>query len=215
MLQSFFEGMIILGVPMMFLFGPAFFALLQTSVQRSLKCGIFLAFGIFLSDTTLVALSFFGILQLLSSPSNQLAVGIIGGIILISFGVYTFSRKVHEDEHGNLYDNAIGVKTLGPAAYILKGYFLNIANPFLLIFWMGMMGLVSSEYGFQSNSIIAFFAGALIMVFSTDILKCLIANRIRKYFLKAKVINWINKIIGGVMLVFGIVLLIRAFYSFL
>lgn len=214
MLRSFLEGVILLGLPMVFMFGPAFFALLQTSVQRSFKSGIFLAFGIFLSDTTLVALSYFGILELLSAPSNQLIVGIIGGIILLAFGVYTFSRKVHIDEKGNIYDNAIGVKTFGPAAYMLKGFFLNIANPFLLIFWMGMMGLVSSQYDFQSKSVIAFFAGALVTVFSTDLLKCLIANRIRKYFLRASIINWINKIIGAVMLIFGIVLLIRAFYNF-
>lgn len=214
MLKSFFEGALFIGLPMAFMFGPAFFALLQTTVQRNLRSGIFLAFGILLSDSTLVALSFLGVLQLLSAPSNQLLVGIVGGIILICFGIYSFSRKVHIDEDGNLNDNAIGVKTLGPFTYILKGFFLNIMNPFLFIWWIGMMSFVSSNYRFDQHSIIVFFAGALFTVFSTDVLKCMVARRIRKIFLKPKVITLINKGIGIILMVFGVVLIVRVLYDY-
>lgn len=212
MVRSFFEGMLLLGVPMIFMFGPAFFSLIQTSIQRGLREGIFLAFGIILSDSTLVALSYLGVIQLLSAPENKLVVGIIGSVILVSFGVYTFSRKIKIDEKGKTTDNALGVKTLGPFTYILKGYFLNIANPFLLIFWMGAMGLVSSNYELTKD-ILSFFTGTLFTVFFTDILKCFLANRLKR-LLRTKFLNWINKVVGVLLVVFGIVLIARVFINF-
>ena len=91
----------ILGLTLSALLGPALFTLLQTSIHRGLKSGIFLAFGIFLSDVSVVYLAFLGALQLISQRSNYLIAGILGGSILIGFGLYTFLHKIHIDDNKN------------------------------------------------------------------------------------------------------------------
>jgi threonine/homoserine/homoserine lactone efflux protein len=202
---TFFKG-IVLGLTVCFLIGPSFFALLQTSIHRGFKSGFFLCLGIVISDFTLIALSYIGALQILDNAKNQFTIGIVGGIILVAFGVYTFTRKIFiaKDE----VDDDIRVKTPRPITYILKGYFTNIANPFLLIFWIGTMGLVSSQYEIGTNSVIIFFTGTLVTIFTTDIAKCFVANKLKQY-LKPNILHWINYILGVALVLSGIILIIR------
>ncbi|MCK5338675.1 MAG: LysE family transporter, partial [Bacteroidales bacterium] len=96
MITPIWEGLV-LGLTLAFLFGfgPALFALIQTSIHRGLWSGFQMAFGIFLSDATLVTLCLLGALQIINeTPENQLVFGLITGIILIIFGIVTFTRKV-------------------------------------------------------------------------------------------------------------------------
>ena len=81
----------ILGFSLAFLFGfgPAFFALIQTGLYRGLLSGVLLAFGIFLNDLVVVGLSLFGTSTIMSNVENFKTIGIIGGAILIVFGVVT------------------------------------------------------------------------------------------------------------------------------
>ena len=90
---------ILLGLTISVMPGPPLFTLLQTSVHRGLKSGFFLATGIFLSDITVVYLTFLGALQFINQKNNYIIAGIIGGSILIGFGIYTFYHKVKIDEN--------------------------------------------------------------------------------------------------------------------
>ena len=198
---------ILLGFTLAILIGPAFFTLIQTSIHRGFKSAIFLAFGILLSDATLVTFCALGLSQILSDDTHKKYFGIIGGIILIVFGIVTFTRKLASFSNG---DEDGEVKRPGLLTFIIKGYFLNIANPILIIFWVGVVsGVISNaEHGKLFNHVITFFAGALITIFATDILKCFIANRIKSY-LKPKVLIVINHTIGLLLVIFGIVLILK------
>lgn len=204
------EG-VVLGLTLAIMLGPALFALLQTSIHRGLKEGIILAFGIFLSDLALVSLCYLGMLQLIDdNKTNNLLFGVIGGAILIGFGIYTFTRKIQIDEENNAILEGRKPRLY---TYFLKGFFLNFTNPFIWIFWVGVMGLVKANYSPDNRNIIEFFSGTLITVFSTDILKCLIANKIRQR-LKPKVLMLTNHVVGILMALFGIALIIRALIWF-
>jgi threonine/homoserine/homoserine lactone efflux protein len=207
-MHPFFEG-VILGLTLAMLLGPALFALLQTSIHRGLKSGFFLAIGIFCSDITLVAFTYLGAVQLLSNERNYLLAGITGGVILIIFGVFTFVRKVHIDENNNL----IEVKIPGPFTYIAKGYFLNIMNPFVWFFWISVMVGIGSNYGADKQEVISFFAGTLTTIFGTDVLKVVVANRI-KHYLNPKLLILINRIVGILLAIFGVFLIFRVIFEF-
>ena len=86
MIHPLFEG-IVIGLTMAVMLGPAMFALLQTSIHRGTKAGVILAFGIFLSDLFVVIMSYLGAAQLLSGGKKSLVVGLIGGAILIIYGI--------------------------------------------------------------------------------------------------------------------------------
>ena len=203
-MNPFIEGAI-LGLTLAVLFGPALFALIQTSIHRGFRSGSLLALGIFFSDIALVFLCFFGALQILSNDYNRLFFGIISGIILIGYGIVTFTRKFQLDNNGN------GLEANKPRwiTFILKGFFLNIANPFVWLFWMGVTVGVTSNYGDETRLSIWFFSGALLTVFATDIIKVYIAKKLKR-FLRPEKIRIINQIVGVVLFFFGVVLIVRA-----
>ena len=198
-----------LGLTLAALLGPALFSLLQTSIHRGIKSGLFLAFGIFLSDLSVVMLTFLGALQLLNQKNNYLIAGIIGGIILIIFGFFTFRRNVplNEDER------TLNVKAPGAITFILKGYFLNLLNPFVWFFWISAMVGVGSNFGDDSKGVMLFFIGTLSTILGTDILKVVIANTIKKY-LKPQFITRINHVVGVLLIGFGVFLIIRTILNF-
>lgn len=208
-MHPFFEG-VILGFTLAMLLGPALFALLQTSIHRGVKSGFFLAFGIFISDITVVIFTYMGAVQLLSNERNYIMAGICGGIILILFGVYTFVRKVHIDENNNLI---VVKKVPGVLTYLLKGFFLNVMNPFVWFFWISVMVGIASNYGADKPAVTSFFMGTLFTIFGTDMLKVVIANKI-KHYLNPKVLILINRIVGILLAIFGIYLILRVIFQF-
>jgi len=207
-MHPFLEGTI-LGMTLAIMLGPALFSLIQTSIHRGLYRGILLAGGIFLSDLALVVLCYLGAVQIIGNDRNYLMFGVIGGLVLVIFGVVTFLRKVQVTDENNL----IAVSIPGPLTYIFKGFFLNFANPFVWLFWVSVMVTVSSGYGTDSWSIKAFFAGSLLTILVTDILKVIIANRLKRY-LKPRILIMINHLVGILLVLFGIYLVIRTFLNF-
>ncbi len=198
------------GILLAFLIGPSFFALIQTSIYRGFNSGLQLALGIVLSDITLIGLSYLGALQILSNDKNKYVVGIAGGIVLIIFGVITFLRKYKIPSSSKI---EIRVKTDKIFKYILKGYFINILNPFLIIFWLAVITGITAKYDINSKETVIFFVGVIVTVFLTDAFKCFIAHKIKKY-LNLKVIILINRVVGILLIVFGIFMFVRLFYDF-
>ena len=208
-----YEG-ILLGLTLSLLlgWGPALFALLQTSLHRGFLGGAFLALGIFLSDLFLIGLGLIGAVQVFYKPNNQLLFGIVGSIILIAFGIVTYRRKVKVNINIDNDTSRIEDKP-GPLTYILKGFFLNSTNPFVWIFWMGIVVGFTANYEGTLISLFSFFATALLTVFGIDLLKAFSAYKIKKY-IKITYINWINRITGVGLIVFGIYLIIKTLITF-
>jgi threonine/homoserine/homoserine lactone efflux protein len=176
-LHPLFEG-IILGLTVAITLGPALFALLQTSIKHGVKTGIFLALGIFLSDLTLVVGCFFGASQIITDPGYHLVLGIIGGVVMCVFGIYTLFKKVPQTEQVEPIDE-IKVRKKGVLPYFFKGFLLNIANPSLWFFWITSVVAISGTYGGDQKNVALFFSGTLGVILTTDILKVVLANKIK------------------------------------
>lgn len=211
MVASLWEG-IILGLTLAFLIGPAFIALVQTSIHRGLHSGLLFALGIALSDLALISLSYMGAIQILTNESNQFIVGIIGGCILIGFGVFTFFKKYKVSTNRGI-EVRVSVSGSGKITYVLKGFIMNILNPFLLIFWLGVMSFVSAKYGAGTKEVVTFFTAAIITVFLTDTIKCMVANHLRR-FLNITILTWVNRAVGLSLVIFGLVMFVRVFINF-
>lgn len=206
-MQTIFEGVILgLTLSVFFGFGPALVAEIQTSILRGFWAAVLLAFGVFLSDAMLVALGFLGAVQIFES--NKIILGLVGGIILIIFGIVTYRRKVSIDvdsENPSLKKDEPYFFT-----YIAKGFFINFTNPFIWIFWMGIVVGFTANYKADMLMLVSFFMAALGTVFLFDMLKIFSAFKIKKY-LQTHNIVWINRIAGVGLVVFGIYLVIRTY----
>ncbi len=205
--STFVEGAV-LGITLALLVGPAFIALVQTSINRGFSSGLQFAIGISLSDLTLIGLGYVGLLQIFYSAQQFLVLGIIGGSVMIGFGIITFNRKYTIPS--NIPIN-LKVKTGRAFKYLTRGYFLNIFNPFLFIFWVGVMGLVGAKYSIPSLEVNLFFSGCIMAVFTTDLIKVLISQQIKRY-LTVRVLTLLNRIVGSLLVLFGLVLIARVLY---
>lgn len=211
MIGVFFEGML-LGLVLAVTLGPAFFTLIQTSIDKGFKSAIQIAIGISISDIAVILITYYGLSSFIENDMIKIYTGIAGGIILILFGVYTFYKKPDI-----LKRRSPKIKTpkqsYGFFTYFAKGFFLNIANPFVILFWITIIGYVShrAEHGKLDEYAIVFFSGTIFAVFATDTLKSFIGYKIKKY-LKPRIQLAINRVVGIVLAVFGISLIIRLFF---
>ena len=194
---------LIFGLGLAILIGPVFFALIQTSIKRGFWAGFSFAVGIFFSDLTCIVLSNLGVSQITTEHKYKIIIGIIGGAIMIAFGIYEFFHKYKINE-AKVKDYVAPKKII----YIVKAFFLNIANPFVLIFWLTASGIVNSEYGDSYIEVIVFFSATLFVAITTDTLKAYIANKIKTY-LTNTFLTLVHRIAGILLIIFGIVLIIR------
>jgi len=208
-MSPFLQGTII-GLTFAVLLGPGFFALIQTSILRGFKSGALMAFGIFVSDLAALFLCYFGFSQILGEdPRQHFLFGIIGGIVLIIFGTFTFARTAsNTSKTGN---NGQSSPSNG-YIYVIKGFLLNFANPGMWFIWITVMVSVGANFGINTRSIFAFFIGILGTILFTDLLKCFIAHRI-KQFLNAAIMTLLNRIVGIILVVFGSYLILNVIFD--
>jgi threonine/homoserine/homoserine lactone efflux protein len=213
MVRVFMEG-IIWGLIISISFGPAFFTIIQTGIDRGFKPAIYMALGILICDFFLIVLCFLGLSSIYESEQNKLVIGWIGGVILIIYGTYTFLKKPDIlKRRSPKYKTPDKIQK--HIKYIAKGFFLNIANPFVLFTWLTAMLWVKAqtEPGKLINYSVAFFSGALATIFGIDVLKSFVGNKIKKY-LRPRIQLRINHITGILLVISGIILMIRVLKGF-
>jgi len=207
MMNIFLEGTVLgLSLAFLFGFGPAFFALIQTGLYRGFFAGVLLAFGIILNDILIVTISIFGATSVLGGIENFTLVGVIGGFLLVLFGVFTYRKKTEIEDS----DNSSQIKTPNPIVYIVKGFLLNAVNPFVWIFWISVVVGITARFNADTVKLILFFAGTLSVVWFVDIVKTFAASKLKK-IVTDKFLILVNKIAGIAISGFGVFLIIRSF----
>ncbi|WP_353483875.1 LysE family translocator [Haliscomenobacter sp.] len=197
-----------IGLILSFMIGPIFFALVQTSVDEGFRAGLMVAVGIWVSDTSYILGVYFGVSLLANIVNTQtftLVLGVAGSILLIIFGLVTLLTI----PKGLLTDTLPEYKRSSSyLSLFIKGFLINIINPFTVFFWSSLMGSVVIKDGFNGTQAFSFFAGVLGTIVVTDLLKVFLAKRIR-YSLRPVHLLWLRRISGATLIAFGVVLLVR------
>lgn len=197
-MEPLFKG-IISGITISFLIGPIFFALADITISKGWKCGLSYVFGVLLSDVIIIYLVE-TILQQFPFDSIKTEVGLIGGVLLIIFGIATFLSKTSIKAL-----DVTNVRTLLGA--FVKGVTINIFNPFVTVWWITMFTTVTIYYVHFSEKFLFYF-GILLMVFLFDLLKMRFA-----YFLKQKLtannLNKVKKVVGVCLFIFGLMMIVK------
>jgi threonine/homoserine/homoserine lactone efflux protein len=205
MLTAIGQGFIF-GIALAFSLGPSFFALIQTSIKRGYRSGIAMAIGVFASDFIYLLLAWFGLSAWLMDDKYAIPVGVTGGVLLIGYGLWQcFKKTTVQNVEGEMPEqkNSYG-------AMALKGFLLNLFNPFVIFLWIGAISLSSTKFSNDMPVIFAFFTTTLVTILATDIGKCLAAGKIKGY-LNDLWIHRVNQIAGIIMMISGIVLIVRVF----
>lgn len=194
------EGLAI-GLATLFVIGPVVFILVNATIQNGYKSGIGVSLGIFLSDAIYASIiSFFGINTLLDNPFLNKYLGIIGFVILFSFGLtYIFKNK--KITFNNNATNLTHFQNF------LKGFSVNFFNPFVLGFWT-----LIAKHGFdkyQDNGF--YFLFALVLgILMIDLVKVFLSKKLIPLLNSTKLL-FVYKISGVLMILFSF----RILYGYL
>ena len=191
------------GLVLAILVGPVFFTLLQTSIERGFKSGVYVAVGISASDALYIAMSYLGLASLFNSESFQIYLSYIGGFIILCFGAYYLFVKSRR----MINFNAEHIEEKSPIKLMAKGFIINGFNPMVLLFWIGTISFATGELGYTETSEAITFLGTIVVtVFITDVIKAKLADKLR-ILLTPAIIKFMNIVLGGVMFCLGIRLL--------
>lgn len=186
--------------------GPVFFTLIQTSMERGYGSGFRMAIGIAMSDALYIFICYLGISQLLDSETFKIGLGIVGGIIMFAFGLINLIKPVK-------FEKKQSIDAHRPSGYseVFKGFFINGINPFVLIFWIGIVSMATVDYGYDKEEIIVFFGVIVSTVFITDNIKAYLANKLSNV-ITPRLIKVINMAAGIALIGFAIRLFYYAYH---
>lgn len=198
---------ILMGLALAILVGPILFSLIQRSIEQGVRAGLWVAFGIWVSDLLFIGGIMLGvthIAKMIKSPLFEPILGVLGGLVLIGIGVGMFISKPAENMGANN-----GLEILSSEWKLsLEGFLLNTINPFSVIFWTSLITAKSIETDLFSINNYLFFGSILGTIIITDTLKVILAKKISTY-LQPRHILRMRKISGIALLLFGIVMMIR------
>ncbi|MEI7981449.1 MAG: LysE family transporter, partial [Bacteroidota bacterium] len=107
----------------------------------------------------------------------------------------------------------IKVRKKGVLPYFFKGFLLNLANPMLWVFWITSVIAISATYGGNQQNVALFFAGTLGIILTTDILKVVLATKI-KIAGNPQVKVWVNRIVGLLFIIIGTFVIIGSLLEY-
>ena len=193
---------LLFGLVFVFAIGPSFFLLIQNSIEYGFRKGAYIALGISLSDVLFVTLTLIGLSAIFSNPENSTLFTLIAASILASFGIYSFIKtpKISNDE--------TIIEGHGIFRFVAKGFFINIFNPTVILFWVTLSSTISTSYNYSWADKRYFFIGLLITIFSTDLIKAFLANHVRS-FITLRSVKVFNRLVGGVLVVFALSLVFK------
>lgn len=216
-----------LTLAIVFGFGPAFITLIQTSIHRSFRSAAWFAFGVFLNDVLMVLLCVLTSVQVVANGEKEMFYFSLGaGIILILFGIFTYTKKVKEDNFKSIKERTDEIidenreifkkddDTPRWFVFLGKGFVLNVLNPFVWIFWFSTVAVTAGTMGGNKLKVLLFFAIVLGTSLGCDLLKAKGASFLKKFF-NAKRIMIMNKIIGWGLVLFGLYFIISGSIKFL
>ncbi len=201
------QAAIPLGCILAFLIGPVFFVLLETAAIKGFRAALALDIGVIAADITFILIAYLGTNQILEKIKDDPALFIFGGMLLCTYGIISFVKeKKNYQKHR---DTSVAI--IHKHKYIMlffKGFLLNFINIGVLGFWIGIIVVAGPQMDMDTNRIIFFFLTVLLTYLVVDIIKILLAKRLKRK-LTPKRIYLIKRIISMIMFVFGIFLIMK------
>jgi threonine/homoserine/homoserine lactone efflux protein len=202
---------VIIGFFLSFMIGPVFFMLIQTSILKGFRAALVFDLGVVFGDIVFILIAYFGSKSLLEQIKDDPKLFYLGGTILLIYGLITFfdkrQKKVIEDDSLVVLPEKWNYLKL-----FLKGFFLNFINIGVLAFWVGMIVVIGPNLEMNPKRIINFFTLIILSYLITDLGKIILAKQLKKT-LTPVVIYKIKRLMGLLIIVFGIVLFLRGFFS--
>ena len=195
---------------MAFMIGPVFFMLIQTSILKGARAAIAFDIGVILGDISFILIAYYGSRSLLEKIKDDPRLFFLGGLALIIYGLITYldkSNKKEAIETSKIVNVPIRNNYL---KLFFKGFFLNFINIGVLAFWLGTILVIGPTLNMNQNAIFSYFGVIILGYFTTDIVKIILAKQLKNK-MTPFVIYKVKKIMGVILIVFGVLLMLKGF----
>ena len=95
--------------------------------------------------------------------------------------------------------------------YWMKGFLLNFLNVGVLFYWIATMVILKNRYTDEPSYIFMYFSITLLVYFITDLIKIFFARKLKKLLTSKSLLN-LEKLVGFIMIAFGIGVAIKGFH---
>lgn len=197
-----------LGLLLSISVGPVIFSIIRQSLNNGHKGGFAFVAGVSASDITFVLACNLFTALFQSAISHEDIIGTAGSLFLIMLGLYNiFFKKSSVDKTGSTPVKELTRRDM--VAIFFSGFFMNLLNPGVLIFWIAASAGILADAKLQTypvRYIVTVFAVCLGIVLLADIAKVMLAGKIREK-LTPHNIHIINIISGIIFIGFGVALI--------
>lgn len=207
-----FDGLLyaaLYGFLLAFAIGPVFFTLIETSITKGFKAGLFFDLGAQTADIIFILIAYFSTSKILERVKDDPGLLIFGGAVLIAYGIISYIRTAKSFIKIVREHYAVNVKKdLG--GLFLKGFLLNFVNFGVLAGWIGTI-IMANALTTSENGVFLFLATVLATFFLTDLLKIFLAKKLKskmtpRFIYKTK--KWVSILI----LIFGVAMLLQGIF---
>jgi threonine/homoserine/homoserine lactone efflux protein len=197
------------GFLLAFALGPVFFTLMETSITKGFKAGLFFDLGAMFADIIFILIAYFSTSKILDRVKDDPALLIFGGVVLIAYGIISYIRTSKSFVKIVREHYAVKVKkNLG--GLFLKGFLLNFVNFGVLAGWIATI-IMANALTSSENGVFLFLLTVLSTFFLTDLLKISLAKKLKnkmtpRFIIRTK--KWVSILITG----FGVLLLVEGIF---
>jgi len=199
MLEIIIKG-ILTGFFLCIFVGATFFMLLETSLTRGFRAALWFDLGVLTCDTLIIVAVYFFTSWFAKMLAHHSYFHIAGGLAFVGFGVnYLISCQRKDSAY---FSRNSSLKLF------FNGFFINLLNPSVVVFWLGTMVLTLSAFNISGKQTFIYFSITLGVVALFDLIKAYFASKISR-FLNPSVIHHVYIYCGIVMIGLGIYIFLK------
>lgn len=178
-------------------------SLLTYTIRQALssgpRSGFIIVLGHALLELALILLIFLGFDTVLGSNAARIAVGLLGGVLLLGMGADMILQaardRIAQPENR---------KKPGSRSMFVSGIVISAANPFFLLWWVAVgLGFVMQSYdSFGYRGVLIYFLGHITADFMWYGAVSVLVGTTRR-FIGGKVYRVLVGVLGGLLVFFG------------
>jgi threonine/homoserine/homoserine lactone efflux protein len=206
---------ILAGIPLgiflsLFMVGPVYFILLETSALKGFKAAFIFDLGAVFADIVFITIAYLSSYRLIQSLKDEPSIFIFGGILMLTYGIISF-LKINKVSKSFDEADIVEITKNNYFGLFVKGFLLNFINIGVLLFWFFILVTVSSKLHLQVSKIIVFFTSVLATYLIFDIGKIVLAKSLKNKMTTINIIK-IKKLTSFILIIFGLILMFQGWF---
>jgi len=203
-MKSLYNGLVT-GLILQIAIGPAFFFIMNLTLQRTFFDGLAGVFAVTLVDYFYISIAILGIGKLLENKQVKTVFGIVSSIALVIFG-FIILRSIGEVSSSTV------ITSTNVFSSFVSVFLLTISSPMTMVFFTSLFMTKAIEYNYTKRELLKFGLGTGFATFLFMGVSVIVFSLI-KGSIPAMMIFSINTIVGCLLVVYGVIRLFKLYYQ--